>query len=242
MEETKVKNLIVEIGDSQYKIIGPNIEDICNELDMSSERFIELLSRDAYCPTLSDAPTSLTITYVDTDGSTNKFREGQLCRWIENDNWRMAVCKEISNNYSRWYFLPANISELNNDAGYLTQHQNISHLATKEELSDKVDKVEGKTLSSEDFSTFFKDKLTQLNVVAEDADGELSDVPEDVCVKYVTQSLTEEQKNQVRENLGIPSIEYVINLFEELRTLILNNTSDAIAVLDKAILDMHKLQ
>ena len=80
-------------------------------------------------------------------------------------------------------------------------------------------------------------------VRVEDTNGEVDDVPEDVCVKYVTQSLTEEQKNQVRENLGIPSTDYIISLFEQLKQMIENNNaSDAIAVLDKAILDMHKLQ
>lgn len=107
---------------------------------------------------------------------------------------------------------------------YLTQHQDISHLATKEELSNKMD-------------------ITDNLVRVEDTDGELDDVPEDVCVKYVTQSLTEEQKNQVRENLGIPSMEYVLSLFEQLKQMIENNNaSDAIAVLDSAILDLHKLQ
>ena len=33
--------------------------------------------------------------------------------------------------------LPVNVSDLNNDEGYLTQHQDISHLATKEELDTK---------------------------------------------------------------------------------------------------------
>ena len=85
--------------------------------------------------------------------------------------------------------------------------------------------------------------ITDNLVRIEDADGELDEVPEDVCVKYVTQSLTEEQKEQVRENLGIPSTDYIINLFEQLKSLIENNEqSNAIAVLDKAILDMHKLQ
>lgn len=76
-----------------------------------------------------------------------------------------------------------------------------------------------------------------------DTSDELDDVETNTFVKYVAQTLTEEQKNQVRENLGIPSVDYIISLFEELKTLINNNsTSDAIAVLDKAILDMHKLQ
>lgn len=76
-----------------------------------------------------------------------------------------------------------------------------------------------------------------------DTSDELDDVETNTYVKYVAQTLTDEQKNQVRENLGIPSVDYIISLFEELKTLINNNSaSDAIAVLDKAILDMHKLQ
>ena len=42
-------------------------------------------------------------------------------------------------------------------------------------------------------------------VRAEDTDDELDEVPEDVYVKYVAQSLTEEQKNQVRENIDAVS-------------------------------------
>lgn len=57
-------------------------------------------------------------------------------------------------------------SELNNK-GFLTQHQDISHLATKSELTsklnNKVDKVNGKQLSTEDFTTALKNKLSSLS-------------------------------------------------------------------------------
>lgn len=80
-------------------------------------------------------------------------------------------------------------------------------------------------------------------LTGEETSEELDDVETNTYVKYVAQTLTDEQKNQVRENIGIPSVDYIISLFEELKTLINNNSaSDAIAVLDKAILDMHKLQ
>ena len=80
-------------------------------------------------------------------------------------------------------------------------------------------------------------------LAGEETSDQLDDVETHTYVKYVPQTLTDEQKNQVRENLGIPSVDYIISLFEELKTLINNNSaSDAIAVLDKAILDMHKLQ
>jgi hypothetical protein len=45
----------------------------------------------------------------------------------------------------------------------LQEHQDISGLATKEELKGKVDKVEGKQLSSEDFTKALKEKLEGLN-------------------------------------------------------------------------------
>lgn len=82
--------------------------------------------------------------------------------------------------------IPTKVSDLSNDKGYLTEHQDISHLATKdeveeaisnvtgggtsdlskyatkEELANKVDKVDGKQLSTEDFTTLLKQKLEGL--------------------------------------------------------------------------------
>lgn len=170
--------------------------------------------------------------------------------------------------------LPVNVSELNNDKGYLTQHQDISHLATKEELDNKdfydihnnpiVNDGDGKLVFVDesgniglqleaDNTLYVKDVVAGDDVLSnkmditdnlvriEDADGELDEVPEDVCVKYVTQSLTEEQKEQVRENLGIPSMEYVMSLYQELLKLIQNNnggsTTIPLATLDTAVLD-----
>lgn len=44
----------------------------------------------------------------------------------------------------------------------LQEHQDISHLATKDEVDAKVDKVDGKGLSTEDFTTDEKNKLASL--------------------------------------------------------------------------------
>lgn len=138
-------------------------KSIYAELDMSLERFVELLGRDFYCPTLLSAPTSSTVTYVDTDDDTHTFQIGQPCRWEEDGSWRLAVCLDNTGSASQWYVLPVKVSELTNDAGYLTEHQDISSLATKEELNKKVDKVVGKQLSTEDFTTLLKNKLDGLS-------------------------------------------------------------------------------
>lgn len=59
--------------------------------------------------------------------------------------------------------IPTKVSQLENDEGYLTSHQDISGLATKDELQGKVDKVDGKQLSTEDFTTLLKQKLDGLS-------------------------------------------------------------------------------
>lgn len=59
--------------------------------------------------------------------------------------------------------IPTKTSELKNDSGFITEHQDISNLATKEELKNKVDKVSGKQLSTEDFTSVLKAKLEGLN-------------------------------------------------------------------------------
>lgn len=138
-------------------------KSIYEELDISLVRFAELLGRDFYCPTLSSAPTSSTLSYTDTDGESQSFQIGQPCRWAEGNNWRLAVCTNNNGSASSWYVLPVKVSELTNDAGYLTSHQDISHLATKTEVSGKVDKVSGKQLSTEDFTTALKNKLNGLS-------------------------------------------------------------------------------
>lgn len=106
MAELKTKNLVIQFGDKSYKIIGSRLEDICKELNITEYRFVELLSRDFYCPTLSAAPSSSTLTYIDTDGSENHFAAGQPCRWQENGEWRLALMLDNTGDVASWYMLP----------------------------------------------------------------------------------------------------------------------------------------
>lgn len=56
------------------------------------------------------------------------------------------------------------------------------------------------------------------------------------------QTLTEEQKEQARKNIGAASTSYIISVFEEIKALIKNGDYDeVVAVLDKAILDFATL-
>lgn len=55
------------------------------------------------------------------------------------------------------------VESLNKAKTALQSHQDLSHLATKEEMRGKVDKVDGKQLSTQDFTTSLKKKLEGLN-------------------------------------------------------------------------------
>lgn len=47
----------------------------------------------------------------------------------------------IDQTYAQSSEIPTNISQLTNDANYLTEHQDISGLATKEELNEKIEEL-----------------------------------------------------------------------------------------------------
>ena len=79
------------------------ISKIYEKMGLTYKRFVELLERDFYCPTLSAEPTSTTLTYTDTDGSTNHFQVGQPCRWLEGNTYRVAFCTNVTENSTEWY-------------------------------------------------------------------------------------------------------------------------------------------
>ena len=112
----------IELNGVLYSL-GKSIYD---ELGISLERFAELLGRDLFCPTLDSAPESTTLFYLDTDGEFQTFQLGQPCRWAVDDGYRFAICQDITSTAAKWYILPTKISELYNDKGYLTEHQDIS--------------------------------------------------------------------------------------------------------------------
>lgn len=62
--------------------------------------------------------------------------------------------------------IPANVSDLNNDAGYLTEHQDISHLALKSEIPE-VPSIEGLATKDE-----LNDAIGDINTILDDILGE----------------------------------------------------------------------
>lgn len=66
------------------------------------------------------------------------------------------------------------------------------------------------------------DKVEQLNVTAEDTNDIIDDPYIDPYIKYVYQSLTEEQKAQARNNIGVPSMEQLMAMYQELLGMINN--------------------
>lgn len=98
-----IQSLNVNAGAKQYTLTIP--EKIYDELGLSAARFAELLARDFYCPTLTQAPTESTLTYTDTDGSVNHFQVGQPARWREGGEYQIAICIDITETSSKWHVL-----------------------------------------------------------------------------------------------------------------------------------------
>lgn len=68
----------------------------------------------------------------------------------------------INTTYAKANAIPTKTSQLQNDSGYLTEHQDISELATKGELEGKVDKELGKGLSEANYTKTEKEKLSTI--------------------------------------------------------------------------------
>lgn len=114
-----IQSLNMQVGETQYTLTLP--EKIYDELGLSINRFAELLARDFYCPTLTQAPTEDTLTYSDTDGSVNHFQIGQPCRWEENGSYEMAMLASLSENKAVWMHIPSE-----GDDKYATKDNNVS--------------------------------------------------------------------------------------------------------------------
>ena len=65
----------------------------------------------------------------------------------------------IAETYAESSAIPTKVSQLDNDKNYLTEHQDISNLATKDEVDKKVDKELGKGLSEANYTELEKQKL-----------------------------------------------------------------------------------
>lgn len=138
------------------------VGNIYAKMGISYDRFVELVSRDFYTPTLSANPTSSTVRYTDTDGSENDFQVGQFARVADSTQeggYKIWQCVSNNGTTASW------VSSYNVMTAYVANA--VSTLATKSELTeglaDKVDKVSGKGLSANDFTTALKTKLEGLS-------------------------------------------------------------------------------
>ena len=140
---------------------------------------------------------------MDTDGEEQTFQVGQPCRWSDNGDYRIAVCKNITSAAATWYILPSKVSELINDAGYLTQHQDIS---------GKLDKTTAASiyLSKTDASNTYLGKTAKASsaTLADSATKATQDASGNVITStYSTKTDLANYKDEVNSDLaGIRAI------------------------------------
>jgi hypothetical protein len=144
--------------------------------------------------------------------------------------------------------LPTKTSDLTNDSGFITIND-VPEVTVPTKTSDltndsgfiTIDDVPVQEIPEEYVTD---DELSQKGfLTGEEISDELDDVETNTYIKYVAQTLTEEQKAQVRNNIGAPSMEQLMAMYQELLGMInnLQNQAPTVATLDKSVLDNTKL-
>ena len=92
--------------------------------------------------------------------------------------------------------IPTKVSELENDKNYLTEHQSLSHLATKDELNTKQDKIEDLDAIREGASRTIPTKTSELN----NDSGFLTEHQD------ITHLATKKEVEEAIKNIPIPDV------------------------------------
>lgn len=185
---------------------------------------------------IADAVTNGT---VDLDGFATE-------QWV-NEQGFLKEHQDISHLADKSE-LPTKTSDLTNDSGFITI-DDVPEVTVPTKTSDltndsgfiTIDDVPVQEIPEEYVTD---DELSQKGfLVGEETSEELDDVETNTYVKYVAQTLTDEQKAQARNNIGAPSMEQLMAMYQELLGMInnLQNQAPTVATLDKSVLDNTKL-
>ena len=150
--------------------------------------------------------------------------------WLKNNNGEKIAPKT----------LVSQIQE-NDGTSLETKLQNLAYLNEEDNeiITDVEEEHSGSVSIDDSLSTTSKNPV-QNKIITE----EINNISEQInqTLKVTAQELTDEQKTQICENIGVASVEYIQRIFKELKALIKSGQTDgAIAVLDSAILDLHTL-
>ena len=99
--------------------------------------------------------------------------------------------------------IPVKISSLTNDSGFLTEHQDLTNYAKISDLNNKVDKVDGKVLSSNDFTTeekicVIQDRIKSFlsRTILDEREFEHSQMPESMAFALMSPSEFEQMREK----------------------------------------------
>ena len=155
---------------NKLKFTGQEVQEI---LDKALLRKEQLLTDDEK----QTVKKNLGVKDVDLSGYTTKGEvekaiadavnaiptpdvSGQIGEHNTNKDAHPSILQSIEDVRNE---MPNKVSELENDKGYLTQHQDISHLATKEEMNKKQDWIEDLEEIRQNANREIPTKLSQLD-------------------------------------------------------------------------------
>ena len=129
--QTVVKNMIADIDLTPYV----KSEDVPSIEGLATEQYVDEKFGSIEIPDVdfTDLATEQWVTDKNYLTQHQDISHLASTEYVNEQIANVDVTEQLK-DYALKSELPVNVSELNNDEGYLTEHQDISHLATKEEI------------------------------------------------------------------------------------------------------------
>ena len=157
IDNPDVLNAIIQNNSEKISINTKDIQSLTEELNTVKTKI----------DNIEDSPLipEEKIALIDSNADAIKDLATQYDNHTEQLSELNTDISEIENTLSNKQDIISDLNTIRQGAAKgATSIQSISHLATKTELSNKVDKVSGKQLSTNDFTTALKTKLENSNV------------------------------------------------------------------------------
>ena len=129
--QTVIKNMIADIDLTPYA----KSEDVPSIDGLATEQYVDEKFGSIEIPDVDFTGLATEQWVTDKNYLTQHQDISHLAstEYVNEQIANVDVTEQLK-DYALKSELPVNVSELNNDEGYLTEHQDISHLATKEEI------------------------------------------------------------------------------------------------------------
>ena len=126
--------------------------------------------------------------------------------YVDNAVASVDVSAQLT-EYAKKTELPTKVSQLENDSGYLTEHQSLAGYATETYVDNKVAEIDVTTYATKQELTAVENKIPSLTGYATEAyvDGKIAEIPATDLSNYYNKTETDSAISTAIDNITIPT-------------------------------------